>query len=377
MYIPISYNLYKWTPPDLSTQERIRLGGEIARVGRKEFVYALRMRLCNSAQPSHAKPFTLADVISDAAQYRPAESTLAQRAMAILFFTVVIVILIISGLIVPLLLIGSVTIGSLLWAYRKVDRWTQTLIDDYAHAIAGKGLRDAQTRPNGAERNQAIPCPVAASSAKPPLARPDVLKTEAATQEFAAHAAPNASAWAQWQADAAESDREIINLRRSDARAAGGAPFGTAQMKLRTTVALTGLATSFCKDGGTYTVSTIHRNEFCGFYQTSILKRPRRSARLMEVLMNPAQMVYRIEALSQMACVQEHIDTVRMALSVPESGWLGTKPNQDDVMNETCLGGQRERPKEMPWTDERIKRLIFAANIGYEPGILSRVFGGW
>jgi hypothetical protein len=41
---------------------------------------------------------------------------------------------------------------------------------------------------------------------------------------------------------------------------------------LKTTVLVTGLGTSFSKAGSVYLVSTIHRKELGGFYQTSILK---------------------------------------------------------------------------------------------------------
>jgi len=82
---------------------------------------------------------------------------------------------------------------------------------------------------------------------------------------------------------------------------------------MKTTVLFTGLATSLSKDGVTYTISTIHRKEFGGLYQTSILRHPE------------GRIVYRIEVGSQLQSAQEHIDAVRIALSKPESAWLGTK----------------------------------------------------
>jgi len=67
------------------------------------------------------------------------------------------------------------------------------------------------------------------------------------------------------------------------------------------------------------------------------------------------QMVYRIEVKSQLGAAEEHIDTVRMALSKPESDWCGTKDYQDNLMNELCaglnLGLDRPPKQEMSWTD--------------------------
>ena len=130
-------------------------------------------------------------------------------------------------------------------------------------------------------------------------------------------------------------------------------------MKMKTTVLRTGLATSLAKDGLVYTVSTVHRTEFGGYCQTAILRHPE------------MQMVYRIEVESQLGAAEEHIDTVRMALSKPESDWCGTKDYQDNLMNELCaglnLGLDRPPKQEMSWTDERIACQMRAANIQYRP----------
>jgi hypothetical protein len=72
-------------------------------------------------------------------------------------------------------------------------------------------------------------------------------------------------------------------------------------------------------------------------------------------------MVYRIETLSQLKSVQEHIDAVRMALSADEDDWLGTKDYQDDVMNALSTPGhQNNCPQEMNWTDKRIRDVVSA-----------------
>jgi hypothetical protein len=140
---------------------------------------------------------------------------------------------------------------------------------------------------------------------------------------------------------------------------------------LKTTVMFTGLATSFLNDAFVYVVSTIYRKDLGGLYQTSILKyqSPRSGFR--------PDVVYRIEVASQLKSVREHIDTVRMALTNPENTWEGTKDYQDDLMNEfSSESNRQERPREMSWTDKRIKMLIMAANINYEPGFFSRLFSG-
>ena len=62
----VPYYFFRWTPPELSLPERISLGREIAKVGRKPFVDALKRRLGTVHGPSSNKPFTFADVLDDA-----------------------------------------------------------------------------------------------------------------------------------------------------------------------------------------------------------------------------------------------------------------------------------------------------------------------
>ena len=141
-----------------------------------------------------------------------------------------------------------------------------------------------------------------------------------------------------------------------------------AQLNLKTTVLSPGLATSFSTGDFVYLVSTIHRKEFGGFYQTSVFKQasPHRAKQ---------QMVYRIEVMSQLQSAQEHVDTVRMALSKDEDEWEGTKVYQDEVMNAlTSSNRQNDCPQEMSWTDQRIKSVVTAAGINYKPGFFARLF---
>src|SRR5260370_21043358 len=117
-------------------------------------------------------------------------------------------------------------------------------------------------------------------------------------------------------------------------------------MELKTTVRRTGLTTSLSKGEFVYIVSTIHRKEFGGFYQTSVSKCEKHE---WNVIKPPSQleMVYRIEVMSQLEAVQEHIDTVRMALSKDEDAWEGTKVYQDDVMNALSGSRRNRHPQEM------------------------------
>jgi hypothetical protein len=79
--------------------------------------------------------------------------------------------------------------------------------------------------------------------------------------------------------------------------------------------------------------------------------------------------------MSQLQSAQEHVDTVRMALSKDEDRWEGTKIYQDKVMSAlSCSHPQNDRPKEMSWTDQRITSVVTAADVNYKPGFLARLF---
>ena len=67
--------------------------------------------------------------------------------------------------------------------------------------------------------------------------------------------------------------------------------------------------------------------------------------------------------MSQLRSVQEHIDTVKMALSKKEDAWEGTKTYQDDVIN--AHGRRNYCPQEMSWTHKRIRDIVSAADINY------------
>lgn len=136
-----------------------------------------------------------------------------------------------------------------------------------------------------------------------------------------------------------------------------------------TTLGPKGLATRFSRAGFVYVISTAYQKEFRGFYQTVILKHS--STDWEAGHLSNRQMVYRIEVLSQLQSVQEHVDTVTMALSKNENAWQETKAYQDDVINAHVrreaegLPG-RWRTQEMSWTDKRIRDIVSAADINYD-----------
>jgi len=151
-------------------------------------------------------------------------------------------------------------------------------------------------------------------------------------------------------------------------------------MDLRTTISSTGLATSLFTDDFVYLISTLYKRKLGGFYQTTIVKYPRTD---WQQGRNWAQqqIVYRIEVLSQLQSVQEHIDTVKMVLSKDEADWPGTKDYQDDAAKALSARGQpgwptlprkERRPQEMSWTDEGIRDMFLAGEINYKPGFFTR-----
>lgn len=149
MFIPVRYTIYGWTPPELSVSEKIWLGGEIAKVGRKAFAVSLRRKLGPPTRnSSNNKPFTFADVLRDAENMNKGnrlqpKPTMLAVLVALLFFGGCFWALAESNLIVlfliVVLVVGSISVGSLLWMYNQVDRWVQSVIDEYAHAVANGG----------------------------------------------------------------------------------------------------------------------------------------------------------------------------------------------------------------------------------------------
>ena len=145
MSVLVRYTIYGWKPPDLPVPERIWLGGEIAKVGKKPFVVSLKRRLGPKAQNSSNKSFTFADIIRDAENMNkgiPAEPRhpLVMQLVALLLFGVGLwwvashpPILILFLFVVP------ISIGSLLFMNNEIERWVQGLVEEYARAVANGG----------------------------------------------------------------------------------------------------------------------------------------------------------------------------------------------------------------------------------------------
>src|SRR5712691_1602306 len=91
MFVAVPYTIYGWAPPELSVPEKIWLGREIAKVGRKAFATSLKQRLSTPVRGTNNKPFTFADVLRDAellSNGNRAQSPLPMRVIlaALLFF---------------------------------------------------------------------------------------------------------------------------------------------------------------------------------------------------------------------------------------------------------------------------------------------------
>ena len=146
MSYPIRYTIYSWTAPDLSRDERVSLGKEIVRVGRKKFVIALKARALRTRRSGDANSkFSLLDVIQDAermpAPGTPAVISTEQKVWSIIALLLIIVgmslfaranrTLFIGRFVVPVLVLSPVVFGSFLRASTKIDRWAQELADEY------------------------------------------------------------------------------------------------------------------------------------------------------------------------------------------------------------------------------------------------------
>ncbi len=141
----IRYTIYTWAPPNLSVSEKVALGRQISRVGRKPFVAALKARLSPPTPHSRAEPFTYADVLRDAQKMRDGNldrtrPSLVLIILSILFFAGCAWAIVAAGHVAAFFVAAAFVIavsgGSLFWVHSKVDRWVQSLIDEYTHAVA-------------------------------------------------------------------------------------------------------------------------------------------------------------------------------------------------------------------------------------------------
>ena len=138
------YYTFSWTPPELSTMERIGLGQAISAVGREAFSKALKNRLFNTRYKN--TKWTLADVYNDIQYPEAPPSTKQKLVLGALGIGAGAVFLAIGApVLIPLALCGSVTGASYWWAARKVDKWVQSIVDDYAsstiRAVGGKEIK--------------------------------------------------------------------------------------------------------------------------------------------------------------------------------------------------------------------------------------------
>lgn len=130
----IRYTIYDWEPPQLSKEDASALVREIRGVGQDNFTKALKRRLSVPAELGGPKPFTLNDVLEDAKRPAPASNPVgAIFGMAILSAAVLWMAISVPPLLVPLFIIGGVSLGSFYWMRSRIDRWVQSLVDAHGH----------------------------------------------------------------------------------------------------------------------------------------------------------------------------------------------------------------------------------------------------
>ena len=151
------YPIFRWTPPEFTLQEQIELGEDIARVGRKAFVTAFKQRLSTWSPGSKPKPFTFADILDDAQTKQQQPPTTPKEwitglSLISLFLGGFAFIIPYQGLLAAMVFVLPVSLGSLLWTHNKVDRWVQSLIDEYTQSVAKSS---AEVRADTPSRNHA------------------------------------------------------------------------------------------------------------------------------------------------------------------------------------------------------------------------------
>jgi hypothetical protein len=140
MFVSIPYKFFKWQPPELSASQRIEIGHMIAKVGRDAFVASLTSALLSSLDPNKS-PISIFDVLRDAKD-PPARvaSSMRQKLIAGAFFISCFTLLVATGLItmfvVVTAVIAPITFGSLWWTGRKIERWAQDVLNEYAQSHA-------------------------------------------------------------------------------------------------------------------------------------------------------------------------------------------------------------------------------------------------
>lgn len=122
------------------------LGEAIVRVGRKEFVGALKRRLSPPAHTSGEERFTFDDVLSDVQNGIPVrpKPSLAVLSLSLVFLAACIWLIVssprlLTSFLIAMALIVPVSLGSLLLMHSKIDRWVNDVADDFSREILRSG----------------------------------------------------------------------------------------------------------------------------------------------------------------------------------------------------------------------------------------------
>jgi hypothetical protein len=118
------YQIFKFTPPELSQSEKVWLGKEILKVGPDVFAKALKNRMANAN-----KPFTWIDVFEDIRNPAPEKMSKTTAAVVVAAAGAACVTFIPAvSLLAVGAVIGPIMGGSYFWMARKIDLWIRNLI---------------------------------------------------------------------------------------------------------------------------------------------------------------------------------------------------------------------------------------------------------
>jgi len=142
----IQYPIYFWRPPALSPTERIYWGEKIFEVGKESFTRSLKKRLRSKSNTS----FTIGEILREAEAQQNKKHLCSRYILAclfVIFFCALILVAIPHSqflkflfikLFVVAVVILPISMGSLLWAYIEIDKWAQTLINEYLQDLSNK-----------------------------------------------------------------------------------------------------------------------------------------------------------------------------------------------------------------------------------------------
>src|SRR5262249_61340691 len=118
MIMIVMYQLFRWTPPELSLSEKIWLGREILKVGPDVFAAALKKRL--AAPSTKEKSFTWNDVFEDIRNPPKQMSKLAAATILSLAGAACVALVPAATLAAVATVIAPVSGGSYFWMFRKI-----------------------------------------------------------------------------------------------------------------------------------------------------------------------------------------------------------------------------------------------------------------